>query len=283
MGKREQLGLKNLKKRGISMTKLNRTVYVSLIVVLCFLVSPVFAIESEEIVPAGPSVASPLPPQSPAPYVFGTGTNILQIPASSFRPRSGSATSIYGGSGYIYPSVTGMRWAPVTLPAGADVQWLDLYYYDTNVGSNMTAWLTGYAGGDFWGTAPNVTDFVSVLSSGSGGYGYAYTSLSHTINNDVAYNDGYQYVINVSIPVTDGSLRFKGVDIWWSRQISPAPVTPSFSDVPDTHPFYQEIEALAASGISTGFPDGTFRPSNTVTRQAMAAFLSRALGLHWEY
>ena len=49
-----------------------------------------------------------------------------------------------------------------------------------------------------------------------------------------------------------------------------------FSDVPETHAFFDEICWLADSGITTGFPGGTFRPSAVVTRQAMAAFLQRA-------
>jgi Tol biopolymer transport system component len=53
---------------------------------------------------------------------------------------------------------------------------------------------------------------------------------------------------------------------------------PSFSDVPITHAFYDEIEWLVASGITGGFPDGTFRPAASVTRQAMAAFLYRMAG-----
>jgi hypothetical protein len=53
------------------------------------------------------------------------------------------------------------------------------------------------------------------------------------------------------------------------------PVTPTFSDVPPSHPFFKEIEWLASTGITGGFADGTFRPTNTVTRQAMAAFLYR--------
>ena len=44
---------------------------------------------------------------------------------------------------------------------------------------------------------------------------------------------------------------------------------------------FQHIEALAASKITTGFPDGTFRPTELVTRAQMATFLVRALGLHW--
>lgn len=49
----------------------------------------------------------------------------------------------------------------------------------------------------------------------------------------------------------------------------------TFKDVPPSHPFYDEIEWGAAHGIIEGYPDGTFRPANPVTRQAQAAFLSR--------
>ena len=50
-----------------------------------------------------------------------------------------------------------------------------------------------------------------------------------------------------------------------------------FSDVGDAHPFHDEIAELADSGITTGFGDGTFRPGQALTRQAMAAFLVRGL------
>jgi hypothetical protein len=53
------------------------------------------------------------------------------------------------------------------------------------------------------------------------------------------------------------------------------PVVPTFSDVGVGHPFFAEIEWLAASGLTNGFPDGTFRPTVEVTRQAVAAFLFR--------
>ena len=57
-----------------------------------------------------------------------------------------------------------------------------------------------------------------------------------------------------------------------------APSTPSFKDVPTTHPFYKEIEWMKAQGITTGYSDGTFRPSAPVNRDAMAAFFYRAAG-----
>jgi hypothetical protein len=55
---------------------------------------------------------------------------------------------------------------------------------------------------------------------------------------------------------------------------TPAP-TPVFPDVGPGNPFRLEVEWLADSGISEGYVDGTFRPANPVSRQAMAAFLHR--------
>jgi hypothetical protein len=53
--------------------------------------------------------------------------------------------------------------------------------------------------------------------------------------------------------------------------ISPAlAATPSFSDVPSYHPYALAIQDLATQEIINGFPDGTFKPDNPVTRQQFA-------------
>jgi hypothetical protein len=49
----------------------------------------------------------------------------------------------------------------------------------------------------------------------------------------------------------------------------------SFSDVSSSHPFRHQIGWMAVSGVSTGYEDGTFRPSAPVTRAAMSAFMYR--------
>lgn len=51
-----------------------------------------------------------------------------------------------------------------------------------------------------------------------------------------------------------------------------------FTDVPDSHPFHDDISWLASTGVTDGFPDGTYRPGQPVTRQSMAAFLRRIAG-----
>jgi hypothetical protein len=50
---------------------------------------------------------------------------------------------------------------------------------------------------------------------------------------------------------------------------------PEFPDVSAGHQFFNEICWMVGAGITTGYLDGTFKPSNPVTRQAMAAFLLR--------
>jgi hypothetical protein len=58
----------------------------------------------------------------------------------------------------------------------------------------------------------------------------------------------------------------------------PIPTPDRFTDVNKSHPFYADIEWMARRGITSGFPDGTFRPDETVNRGTLAAFLHRALG-----
>ncbi|MCT9625611.1 S-layer homology domain-containing protein [Pseudarthrobacter equi] len=57
-----------------------------------------------------------------------------------------------------------------------------------------------------------------------------------------------------------------------------APARSPFADVPTNHLFYKEISWMRASGLSTGWADGTYRPSDTVSREAMAAFMKRFAG-----
>lgn len=56
------------------------------------------------------------------------------------------------------------------------------------------------------------------------------------------------------------------------------PATPTFSDVPASNPFYEEIEWMVDEGITTGFANGTFKPKNTVKRQQVADFLYTIAG-----
>jgi hypothetical protein len=100
-------------------------------------------------------------------------------------------------------------------------------------------------------------------------------------------NDGTQEVVshfltahfaNQDVP---GQVRLHSVRLLYRRQVSPAPPGPTFSDVPPSHPFFQFVEALAASGITAGCGSGIYCPDAPLTRGQMAVFLAKALGLHW--
>ncbi len=52
---------------------------------------------------------------------------------------------------------------------------------------------------------------------------------------------------------------------------------PPFSDIPCDHWAYNYIVWAKNRGITAGYPDGTFRPENSVKRSEMAAFIIRAL------
>ena len=57
------------------------------------------------------------------------------------------------------------------------------------------------------------------------------------------------------------------------------PPARDFSDVPRTHWAYPYIRTLASRGIIVGFPDGTFRPDESVTRAQFVKMLELILGV----
>jgi S-layer homology domain len=54
-----------------------------------------------------------------------------------------------------------------------------------------------------------------------------------------------------------------------------APAVSPFSDVSTDNQFYTEIAWFASTGLTTGYPDGTFHPTEPVQRDAMAAYIFR--------
>ena len=59
----------------------------------------------------------------------------------------------------------------------------------------------------------------------------------------------------------------------------PPPEVVSFSDVPEDAWYADHVQRIAGLGVTTGYPDGTYRPGQPVTQAHMAVFLVRALGL----
>jgi hypothetical protein len=90
------------------------------------------------------------------------------------------------------------------------------------------------------------------------------------------------YILEVTLK-SDFVAQLLGVRIFYQLEISPPPAAATFGDVQTSHPFFPFIEALVAAGITGGCSESPplFCPDGVVTRKQMAAFLARALGLHW--
>ncbi len=171
--------------------------------------------------------------------------------------------------------------APLFLPSGALITRFEYFGYDAvntednvarlkmvcqdSTGNPVSTDLTGEIGGSI---AFNGGNFV------------AGTNLNVTVDNRRC---AYHVWADLSGSQCQGTNeRLYKARIGWNRQISSPPATNTFVDVPVSHPFFTAIEALAASEITTGCGGGRYCPDDFVTRGQMAAFLSRALGLHWE-
>jgi len=57
------------------------------------------------------------------------------------------------------------------------------------------------------------------------------------------------------------------------------PATPTFTDVPTDYWCYKHIEYLAENQVVAGYPDGSYQPTSTVTRDQMAVYIARAFDL----
>lgn len=119
-----------------------------------------------------------------------------------------------------------------------------------------------------WGTAPATLAFqwLRGVAPISGATGTNYTPVLADVGQ--------------SLSVTVVAAKYGEV----SRQTSTVPTAPVargpyFADVGPGNAFFNEIEWMAASGISTGTPNPPgaplYLPSSAVSRQAMAAFLMR--------
>lgn len=250
----------------------------SIVLLFSFYLLPASAEESSGLPNADviiePSTDSPVGPDT-----YGTADGISKwIGASEFETRNSGQTYQEYGYGYIYR--TGGSSADFTaqfsLPNGADLQGFRLYYCDTDASNNIQFWLTRYYGD----TSPDYTDDTYWVSSGTPGCTTQWVitpTVPYTIDN---YSNTYNFIIRMT-GATTSALRFKGVRAWYTLQISPAPGTATFSDVPTSHDYFQHIEALVASGITVGCGGGKYCPGSYLTRGQMAVFLSKALGLHW--
>ena len=194
-----------------------------------------------------------------------------------------SATQFYGTYSYVdeatlslvlYDSYQRHVYTALDLPAGAVIDYIGVNTATTvDAALGFTLHLRNHVNG--------TTQLASFSIPAHAGFATDYIGPLGIL---IPANANSAYVLDVEqAPGLTGYQFFGYIEIWWRRVVSDPPATPTFGDVPSSHPFYQFIEALAKSGITGGCGGGSYCPDAPLTRGQMAVFLSKALGLHWPY
>ena len=259
------------------MTRLHTNAALTVLLTLCALAAPVVATAQ------GRSRTARLVPDTPGPAArtFGTTSSTSHtMQAFAFTGFSAADSARFdanlSGSRFCTTAPCAFE-AALLLPAGAAVTAVEVEACDGNGAAEVRATL--------FRQTPAESSFVDIGAVSTGGVatpacGFFLSSLpiAETVDN---YNNTYQ--VEVVIDGAGEATRFQAVRIFYNLQVSPSPTHATFLDVPVSHPFFQFISALQASGITTGCSASPplYCPDDPVTRGQMAVFLSKALGLHF--
>ncbi len=249
---------------------------------------------------AQPAPAAPGPPASvrksvPArPQTYGTtAVSYLQIPASAFVPADSNtpyASDNYGASARWPKGGSETFSAPLHLPSGALVTYLELDYLDNNALATTYAGLYAcdYLGQNCTthpsaGSGPGDCLIAGYICTGVADASPFFTHAYVDVSGEGIVADNFEGSMSlvVSPEADDGSEKLAGVIVGYVLQVGVPTGTPTFNDVPAVDPGFQYIEALYASGITGGCGGGSYCPDNPVTRRQMAVFIAKALGLQW--
>jgi S-layer homology domain len=219
---------------------------------------------------------------APARDAYGTAdTTMVQVVATQCTPSNGTVSSS-GPDGYVYPtSGPGNYDCGLDLPTGAKIVRFDAIVYDASDSGNVQVTLvrcdaiqvpgiscdgTGLAASTGTAAAPQIGRISKDISA----------------MNLVVDKTASLYSMKVFVSSNAGDVQFRAAEVYYRLQVStPTPGTQTFGDVPPTNLYYKGIEALAASGITSGCGNGNFCPNQYVTRGEIATFFARALGLHF--
>ena len=218
--------------------------------------------------------ARPVPPGT-----YGTTANIVHhLSPEDFSPWHASWSNLWMDGSSVsarIPATVGVS-APLHLPNGAVVDSFVYFYFDNNPTRTPTAeFRFTDSFGNLVGSTPvqfpDVSNGPNVLP--------VVLQTPVTINNQTARYSVFFTLDAESIP--DAQIFLYGVRVNYRLQVSPAPGTATFADVPVGSQFHRFVEALNAAGITGGCGGGNYCPNAPITRGQMAVFLAAALGLHW--
>jgi hypothetical protein len=177
-------------------------------------------------------------------------------------PRGTAGTALHGGTLPLAAGENTFLLDARTLPAQG-VFHVRLEVTDPG-GTTATAWSTGPVE---TGTPVEFTDVDP--------HGSFMADVSWVVKEGVA--DGYDPdTFGSTAPVSRQAMAAFLARLFGPSDL-PACSADRFPDVPAGHRFCAEIAWLVEAGIARGYGDGTFRPTAPVSRQAMAAFVHRAV------
>jgi hypothetical protein len=216
--------------------------------------------------------------QEGTPPTYGiTSTSVLTVPAFTFQASDDSVQGHFAPNYYNRYSPSGAEVeAAVSLPAGALITSIELEGCDTDpAGSVVYILFTTDSSGAFT-TLSSLGDTGTGATPGCGVFPLALSS-PHTVDN---VNNTYYVAVRSG---TTSATGYTAMRVYYNLQVSPAPGTATFDDVPTSDFAFQFIEAFNAAGITVGcnVSPPQFCPDRNVTRREMAVFFAKALGLHF--
>lgn len=221
----------------------------------------------------------------PAKSLFGsTDTSTYTVPGTAFQAVSSSTLISRGFSGdFGCPDTEGNDeyFAPVNLPSGALVTSIRAFGYDASASDDADFYLRQvcYVSGTNSFDSSTVASVNTPGAFAGGNFAISGSAVTHTVDNA---DCSYIIEADTSEGVCSSSPSVYFVEVKFKRQISPAPVSATFLDVPVGSTFHKEVEAMVDAGITGGCGGGNFCPNASVTRGQLAAFMARGLGLHWD-
>jgi hypothetical protein len=227
---------------------------------------------------------------TPAGAAFGPNEQITTIPAAAFHVGADGYGYTMPSGNSITPLETGTGpgfFAPLRLPNGAVVGQIDILVEDVDEGLEIGAYLYTSCFPISESVPPGAASIREGTSLGLAGVGtISLAGNDHTIRSQgfcLGQGGGYQAYLSdyLAVYLSSTGHTLYGAVVHWRRSVSPAPDTATFGDVPTDDPFFQFVEALAASGVTAGCGAGNYCPNEPATRAQMATFLAKALGLHW--
>jgi hypothetical protein len=234
---------------------------------------------AQVLVAEGPSVEAHEGPTARAEPDWGLGpNNIYAINAGAFNGwKSFDDNEIGAVSGERYCTALPLcaLVAPINLPTGSVATAISVDAFDSDPAAEVECQflICPFQAASCFGTQSAMT---GIAFAGGNANPIVAFAPPRTIDNS-----GNTYLAMCVFNSGNSLTRFRAARVYYELQVSPAPGTATFSDVPVGAFGFQHIEALAASGITAGCGGGNFCPNATLTRAQMAVFLAKALGLHW--